>query len=72
MQYSKRLRVNVSTTSKQVHSYDCTVNIERTYEVGDMVSFTPEEERAEILAETDALVAEMDKRMIELNEGVSP
>ena len=49
-----RHRINVSTTSKGLHSYDCTV---------EGVGFTLEE----ALAESDALVAELDARYS--NEG---
>lgn len=46
---SKRYRVNVSTSVKGIHSFDCTV---------DLTGMT----QAEVLAESDALVAELDKR----------
>jgi len=46
---SKRYRVNVSTSVKGVHSFDCTV---------DMQGFTMDE----VLDESDKLVAELDKR----------
>lgn len=46
---SKRYRINVSTSVKGVKTYDCTI---------DLVGFT----QAEVLAESDALVAELDKR----------
>lgn len=46
---SKRYRVNISTSVKGVKTYDCTV---------DMQGFTIEE----TLAESDKLVAELDKR----------
>ena len=46
---SKRYRVNVSTSVKGIHSYDCTVDIEGA----DM---------AEVLAASDALVKELDMR----------
>jgi len=46
---SKRYRVNISTSVKGVKTYDCTV---------DMAGF----EMDEVLAESDKLVAELDKR----------
>lgn len=46
-----RHRINVSTTSKGVHSYDCTVESTNT-------GFTQEE----VLAESDRLVAALDAR----------
>lgn len=46
---SKRYRVNVSTSTKGVKTYDCTC---------DFVGFPMEE----VLAESDKLVAELDKR----------
>ena len=47
----KRYRVNVSTSGKGVKSYDCTVEIE-----GDQATMW------HILEESDALVAELDRR----------
>jgi len=44
-----RIRINVSTTSKGVKSYDCTI---------EMAGATVEQ----ALAESDRLVAELDKR----------
>lgn len=49
MEVSKRYRVNVSTSVKGIKTYDCTV---------DMTGV----EMKEVLAESDKLVAEMDKR----------
>ena len=46
---SKRYRINVSTSVKGVKTYDCTVDIEGA----DM---------AEVLAESDKLVAALDTR----------
>ncbi len=46
---SKRYRVNISTSVKGIKTYDCTVDITGA----DM---------AEVLKESDALVAELDKR----------
>jgi hypothetical protein len=46
---TKRYRINVSTSVKGIKTYDCTV---------DMAGFTMEE----TLAESDRLVAELDKR----------
>ena len=47
----KRYRVNVSTTSKGLKSYDCTVEIE-----GDQATLW------DILVASDELVAELDQR----------
>ena len=49
IQVSKRIRINVSTTSKGVKSYDCTVEIE-----GQPIE--------EVLAESDRLVGLLDVR----------
>lgn len=49
MEVSKRYRVNVSTSVKGIKTYDCTV---------DMTGVAQDE----VLAESDALVAELDKR----------
>ena len=46
---SKRYRVNISTSTKGVKTYDCTVE-------GNNVPMD------EVLAESDKLVAELDKR----------
>ncbi len=45
----KRIRVNVSTTSEGLKSYDCTVEM-------------PVATIEEVLAESDRLVTELDKR----------
>ncbi len=49
MEVSKRYRVNVSISVKGIKTYDCTVDIEG----GSMY---------EVLEDSDALVAELDKR----------
>ena len=49
MEVSKRYRVNISTSVKGMKTYDCTV---------DMEGATMEE----VLMESDALVAQLDKR----------
>jgi len=49
MEVSKRYRVNVSTSVKGIKTYDCTT---------DMTNCSMEE----VLAKSDKLVAEMDKR----------
>ena len=49
VEVSKRYRVNISTSVKGVKTYDCTV---------DIAGCSMEE----VLAESDALVAELDKR----------
>lgn len=45
----KRIRINVSTTSKGLKSYDCTVEM-------------PDATIEQVLAESDRLVAALDKR----------
>ena len=47
----KRYRINISTTSKGLKSFDCTVEI-----YGDGVTLE------EVLAESDRLVAELDQK----------
>ena len=47
----KRYRINISTTSKGLKSFDCTVEI-----YGDGVTME------EVLAESDRLVAELDRK----------
>ncbi len=47
----KRYRINISTTSKGLKSFDCTVEI-----YGDEVTME------EVLAESDRLVAELDQK----------
>ena len=51
MEITRRYRVNVSTSVKGVKTFDCTV--ETVAEVPNM---------AEVLKESDALVAELNKR----------
>ena len=48
-QPQKRIRINVGTSVKGVHTFDVTV---------EMVDATPEE----VLAESDRLVAELDRK----------
>ena len=45
---TRRIRISVSTTSKGVKSYDCTIEVDSTVE--------------EALQESDRLVAELDRR----------
>ncbi len=49
MEVSKRYRINISTSTKGVKTYDCTTEI---------INGTMEE----VLAESDKLVLELDKR----------
>ena len=49
IQVRKRYRVNISTSVKGIKTYECTVDIEGA-------------NMAEVLKESDALVAELDKR----------
>jgi len=49
LEKSIRYRVNISTSVKGIHTFDCTV---------DMLNATMEE----VLAESDSLVAQLDKR----------
>lgn len=55
MEVSKRYRVNVTTSVKGIKTYDCTVDIQRS-------DADANEMRDTVLAESDALVAELDKR----------
>lgn len=48
---SKRYRINITTTSKGLKSYDCTVEVQ-----GDAVTME------EVLIESDRLVAELDRK----------
>jgi hypothetical protein len=47
----KRYRINISTTSKGLKSFDCTIELS-----GDGVTLE------EVLAESDRLVAELDRK----------
>lgn len=55
MDTGRRYRVNVSTTSKGQKSYDCTVELVDSTKDNDFI-------RNQVLLESDALVAELDKR----------
>ena len=58
MEITRRYRVGVSTSVKGGKSYDCTVEVtEGTNETTDLVSI-----QQVLLPESDALVAELDKR----------
>ena len=59
MEITRRYRVNVSTSVKGVKSYDCTVEINMT---GEWASEGVESFKDATLAQSDALVAELDKR----------
>ena len=48
-QYKKRIRIEIGTSVKGIHTYSCTIEI---------IDSTNED----ALAESDALVAELDKR----------
>jgi len=54
MEVTRRYRLNVSTSVKGVHTYDCTVEV-----TGDL---DPQEMRKLALLDSDLLVAELDKR----------
>ncbi len=56
MEITRRYRVNVGTSVKGVKTYDCTVELSV-----DLESLG-EQARESILIESDALVAELDKR----------
>lgn len=60
MEITRRYRVNVGTSVKGVKTYDCTVEINITNDESD--SYPPEYLKDKSLAESDALVAELDKR----------
>jgi len=55
MEITRRYRVNVGTSVKGVKTYDCTVEI-------SCDELNHEQVQAAILIESDALVAELDKR----------
>ena len=57
MEVTRRYRVNVSTTAKGQKTFDCTVEL-----TGSDMALTHDEARKQALAESDALVAELDKR----------
>jgi len=64
MEITRRYRVNVGTSVKGIKSYDCTVEVTANTDEN-----TPTDESYEpivmhkiVLAESDALVAELDKR----------
>ena len=59
MEISRRYRVSVSTSVKGIKSYDCTVEINTNNQED---SEAPEQIRTIMLQESDALVAELDKR----------
>jgi len=68
MEISRRYRVNVGTSVKGVKSYDCTVELRDSgEEVGELAP--PERIREMMLQESDALVAELDKRYPPPEEG---
>ncbi len=60
MEISSRYRVNVSTSTKGVHTFDCTV--EMTADGQANAALAEGEIQKLVLAESDALVAELDKR----------
>lgn len=57
MEVSKRYRVNVSTSVKGIKTYDCTVDMEGAT-------------MAEVLTESDELVAQLDRRYPPSRESV--
>lgn len=58
MEITRRYRVNVGTTAKGIHTYDCTVEVTAgTKELEVELDVKPI-----ILAESDDLVAELDKK----------
>ncbi|KKM15630.1 hypothetical protein LCGC14_1694070 [marine sediment metagenome] len=59
MEITRRYRVNVGTSVKGVKSFDCTVEVTAT---DDIESQIYEYLQRVSLAESDALVAELDKR----------
>jgi len=59
MEITRRYRVNVGTSVKGVKTYDCTVEINET---GEWASEGVQSFQDAILKESDALVAELDKR----------
>ncbi len=61
MEISRRYRVNVSTSVKGIKTYDCTVEVTENANEDEQAT-TPESLNELILEESDALVAELDKR----------
>jgi hypothetical protein len=62
MEATRRYRVNVSTSVKGVKTYDCTVELNVSLGLDEATTNDAETHRKGILAESDALVAELDKR----------
>ncbi len=62
MEITRRYRVSVSTSVKGVKSYDCTVEITANEEAHNGPVMQVVEVKELIIAESDALVAELDKR----------
>ena len=59
MEITRRYRVNIGTSVKGVKTYDCTVEVTAT---DDIESSIEEYLQKVSLEESDALVAELDKR----------
>ncbi len=57
MEITRRYRVNVGTSVKGVKTYDCTVEVST-----DVLDEKEETLRVALLEQSDALVAELDKR----------
>ncbi len=62
MEKHVRHRVNVSTSTKGVKTFDCTAEITYTGDHEQLAPWWADKAREETLAASDALVAELDKR----------
>ena len=64
---STRYRVNVSISTKGQKTWDCTVDMEKSGE--QFTSLPPDHHMQQVLAESDILVAELEKRYPPAIEG---
>ena len=63
MEITRRYRVNVGTSVKGVKTFDCTVEVTGQVSIpGEEPPTTPDNLKRIALEESDALVAELDKR----------
>ncbi|KKK75506.1 hypothetical protein LCGC14_2873020 [marine sediment metagenome] len=69
MELTRRYRVNISRSVKGVTTFDCTVELANTLGLNDASVNDAETHRDCILKESDALVAELNKRYPPGGEG---
>ena len=62
MEMTRRYRVNVGTSVKGIKTYDCTVELNTSLGLDEATTKDAEAHRETVLKESDALVAELDKR----------